>query len=107
MNTIQDFERLRSWWLSETGHLSDLNRVCAHPAYQQIIGLGPAVLPRLIQELQQRPAHWFTALSAITGEDPARGAETFEAARTAWLLWAQLGSLPGANPALEPIRRGR
>jgi hypothetical protein len=41
-----------------------------HPAYQQIIGLGPAGVPLLLRELEREPDHWFWALRAITGEDP-------------------------------------
>jgi hypothetical protein len=31
---------------------------------------------------------WFAALEALTGEDPASGAETTSQARQAWINWA-------------------
>ena len=49
---------------------SSTTQMVAHPAYLQIIGLGRAVLPYLLDELARQPDHWFYALSAITGEDP-------------------------------------
>jgi hypothetical protein len=61
------------------------------PAYQQIIGMGPAVLPLLLDELAREPDHWFWALWAITGSDPvpseSRG-KVGEMAQ-AWLKWGQ------------------
>ena len=66
-----------------------------HPAYQRIIGMGWAVVPLLLNELQRQPDHWFWALQAITGEEPARGTETLQAAAEAWLNW---GREPGLLP---------
>lgn len=39
-----------------------------HPAYQQIIGMGPAVVPLLLNDLVRTRSHWFWALRAITGK---------------------------------------
>jgi hypothetical protein len=61
-----------------------------HPAYQQIIGMGPVALPFLLRALRRRPEHWFWALKAITGADPVqpehRGQVRMMAAD--WLEWA-------------------
>ncbi|HVA48039.1 MAG TPA: hypothetical protein VNH11_16840 [Pirellulales bacterium] len=52
--------------------------------YLQIIGLGRAALPHLFREIARQPDHWFSALAAITGEDPIpAGAEGNMAAMTA------------------------
>lgn len=60
-----------------------------HPAYQQIIGMGPTAVPLLLAELEREPHHWFWALRSITGVDPvpesARG--NLELMRDAWLQW--------------------
>lgn len=62
-----------------------------HPAYQQIIGLGPDVVPLLLAELEGHPDHWFWALHAITREDPvpseSRG--KIKAMAQAWLDWGK------------------
>jgi len=60
-----------------------------HAAYQKIIGMGPAVVPLLLEELGQRPDDWFWALAAITGEDPAAGEIDFDRARDAWIDWGR------------------
>lgn len=62
-----------------------------HPAYQQIIGMGPVAIPLLLRELQKSPDHWFWALKAITDVDPVpaseRGRQKQMAA--AWLRWGK------------------
>ena len=81
------FRRLADQWLRETEHVSSIKQACMHPAYQRIIGLGPAVVPYLLRELEQAPDHWFWALHAITGAAPARTEDSVEGARMAWLKW--------------------
>ena len=69
---IQDrFTELLAWWREETAHLSSVNAICTHEAYQQIIGLGPPALPLILRELEQRPGLWSWALRAITGQRPS------------------------------------
>ena len=36
-----EFAALAERWLAETAHVSSLSRIVVHPAYQQIIGMGP------------------------------------------------------------------
>ena len=64
------------------------------PSYQRIIGLGPAVVPLLLRELERAPDHWFWALKAITGADPvppaARGG-----IREKVRLWIEWGRQQG------------
>ena len=83
------FRHLVDQWRRETEHISSLKQACLHPAYQRIIGMGPAVVPYLLRELAQAPDHWFWALNAITEEDPAQSVDSFEAARQAWLAWGK------------------
>jgi hypothetical protein len=78
-------QRLRE----ETALLSSPTAQAAHPAYQQIIGMGPAALPLLFRELEDHGGHWFWALKAITGVDPVPPEDRgrVHAMRQAWLRW--------------------
>jgi len=67
------FEELALAWSSATAHLSSTTRLFEHSAYRQIIGLGPAVLPLMLRDLQDTGRFWFPALNAITGENPLPG----------------------------------
>jgi hypothetical protein len=62
-----------------------------HPAYQEIISLGPAVVPLILRELEQRPAQWFHALHALTGADPMDPADRGKVREIAeaWLHWGR------------------
>ena len=44
------FNALVEKWRRETEQLSDLQEVLEHPAYQQIINLGPSVVPLVLRE---------------------------------------------------------
>ena len=83
------FQELADQWRRETAHLSLAIKKVMHPAYQRIIGLGPGAVPLILRELQRRPGHWFWALNAITGEDPARPEDTISEAAHAWLRWGK------------------
>src|SRR2546423_8644414 len=83
------FSDLAQRWRRETAAHSVLQKKVLHPAYQRIIGLGPAIVSYILRELQREPAHWFCALNAITGADPAPAASTFQKAAEAWLKWGQ------------------
>ena len=60
-----------------------------HFAYQSIIGLGPAVVPVLLESLVEQPQDWFWALAAIAREDAAEGIDNMEDAARAWLEWGK------------------
>ena len=85
-----EFDNLASKWLEETKFTSSTNTQVMHPAYQRIIGMGPAVLPHILARLQQAPENWFWALKAITGEDPVQDKDIGRpnAMRLTWLEWA-------------------
>ncbi len=85
------FHRLASQWRDETELLSSTTARAMHPAYQQIIGLGPEALPLIFKELPQTPGHWFWALRSITGEDPVPSADAGNVRRMAeaWLDWGR------------------
>ena len=87
----EDFRRLVTAWQEETRYLSSTTQIAMHPAYQRIIGMGPAALPLIFQEMQRSPGHWFWALKAITGEDPImpEHAGNLSEMTNDWMRWAR------------------
>jgi hypothetical protein len=83
------FQELAAKWRKETKHTSSLTRIILHPAYQKIIGMGPVAIKFILQELQQKPLHWFWALESITGENPVQPEDDFDQAVEAWLQWGR------------------
>ncbi|HEY9801743.1 MAG TPA: DUF433 domain-containing protein [Leptolyngbyaceae cyanobacterium] len=85
------FMKLAKQWREETRGLSSINQMCMHPAYQQIIGMGEAVIPLLLREIANKSGRWFWALKSIAREDPVpfdfRG-NTKEMTK-AWLEWGR------------------
>tara|TARA_B100000315_G_C14347642_1_gene482527 strand:+ start:321 stop:641 length:321 start_codon:yes stop_codon:yes gene_type:complete len=66
----EKFDDLAEQWSQQTGHESFFQRAALHPAYQQIIGMGPQAIPFILRDLRETHRHWFWALRAITGESP-------------------------------------
>jgi hypothetical protein len=87
----QRFRRLAAEWKSSRGATSSLTAMAVHPAYQQIIGMGPAAVPLLLAELEREPDHWFWALKSITGADPvsAEHQGKLNEMTAAWIRWGQ------------------
>src|SRR5262249_25632314 len=87
----QRFRQLVEAWQSDCPPSSRIADMVMHPAYQQIIGLGPAAIPLLLKELENNLDHWFWALIAITGANPvppeSRG--KFKEMAEAWLEWGR------------------
>lgn len=85
------FNGLALRWKQERGPHSSSARLTSHPAYQEIIRLGPAVVPLLLHELERAPDHWFRALHALTGIDPVPEASRGKVREMAdaWLRWAR------------------
>jgi hypothetical protein len=82
---------LKMKWERETAHLSSAREMAIHPAYQQIIGMGPAVVPYILADLKSKPDHWFWALRAITGGDPVLPEHRGRIRQMAddWLVWGR------------------
>jgi hypothetical protein len=89
------FEELVLSWSSGTAHLSSPAKLLEHPAYRQIIGLGPDVLPLLLHDLAESGRFWFPALNAITGENPVPedAAGDVDRMTDAWISWGQTNGL--------------
>ena len=84
--------RLLGSWREETRYLSDSTKITGHPAYQELIALGPAALPFLFRDLERTgDGHLSKALTAITGARPVpddvRG--QMRKVAEAWLRWAK------------------
>ncbi len=89
------FQKLRDSWKAKTRHLSNVGQISLVFSYQNIIGMGPDVLPLILAELEKEPDHWFWALEAITGENPVseNDAGDMEASAIAWVKWGQQNGL--------------
>lgn len=85
------FTALADAWSRETLQLSSITQIVLHPAYQQIIGMGPVVLPLIFAHMADRPGHWFWALNAITGQNPVSDEDLGNVRRMSevWLAWAR------------------
>lgn len=85
------FEHLAEEWKRETINLSSVQEIILNPAYQRIIGMGPDVIPFILQQLERCPGFWFWALRCLTGENPVtqemRG--DVAAMTEAWLNWGR------------------
>jgi hypothetical protein len=94
----EEFGRLRQIWTEETAFTSTLSQRVMHSAYQRIIGLGPQVIPLILQEFTSgRVEHWFWALIAVSGEDAAVGQQSLSDAAECWVSWGrERGYVEGA-----------
>lgn len=91
MRVEDRFALLAAQWKLERGPSSSVSKLSMHTAYQQIIGMGEAVVPLIMADLEKTPDHWFWALHAITGADPVpkQGQGDLEAMSEAWLKWGR------------------
>ena len=64
------FTNLVQQWRNETIGISSTTDLVMHPAYQQIIKMGPVVIPLLLREVARKSGRWFWALCEISREDP-------------------------------------
>jgi hypothetical protein len=90
-NLEQRFQRLAAAWHQAVAHHSSSRIRHNHPAYQEIIAMGPAVVPILLRDLELNRRHWFAALTAITGADPVpkENAGNIPRMVEAWLDWGR------------------
>jgi hypothetical protein len=90
-NLEEKFNQLKSEWETETWHLSSVEAIVNHPAYQKIIGLGKDVVPLLLKDLENQLQHWFYALTILTKENPVpqEYAGNMEKIRQCWLEWGK------------------
>ncbi len=89
------FRKLAKTWKQETAHLSSTVRMANHPAYREIIALGPAAVPLILAELCREPDFCFAALREITGENPVPSTSAGKVAEMAgaWIEWGRTRGL--------------
>jgi hypothetical protein len=85
------FRRLAAAWQQAVAYHSSTTVRHNHPAYREIISLGPEVVPLLLRDLEANHNHWFGALREITGADPIpeSAAGNLPQMVAAWLRWAK------------------
>ncbi len=85
------FNSLVAEWKPDTEVTSSVTEMVLHPAYQQIIALGPRAIPLLLRELDRELDHWFWALRVLTGDNPVSASirGNMGAMREAWLAWGR------------------
>lgn len=84
--------RLLGRWREETAYTSSSTQITGHPAYQELIGLGPPALPFLFRDLEQTgDGHLSKALATITGAHPVPAEDRGKVEKVAavWLRWAR------------------
>lgn len=88
---LHRFEELADTWKSETAHVSSASDILLSPSYQRIIGLGPDVVPIILESLEREPEHWFWALTMLTGANPVRTEHAGDVRLMTqdWLEWAR------------------
>jgi len=89
--TEQIFRELAKIWKEETVNLSSMQEIALHPAYQEIIGLGPVAIRLILSELKREPDFWFWALRALTRRNPVppEASGDLDAMTKVWLDWGQ------------------
>ena len=95
--TMEDrFRRLEHTWMSAVGHFSSPSVLCEHPAFQEILSLGKAVVPLMLRDLEERPRLWVYALPQITGVNPVPEADrgNIRKMSEAWLRWSKESGRP-------------
>jgi hypothetical protein len=85
------FEQLRDEWKTQSRYLSNTAQIAMLWPYQQIIGMGPKVLPLILAELHRETDHWFWAVEAISGEAPVppEAAGKVDEMARAWIDWGR------------------
>lgn len=83
------FERLATQWKKETMFLSSITDKSIHPCYQRIIGLGPDVIPLILDSLRKKGGHWYWALQSLTGENPVLPEHYGDISnmKNDWVMW--------------------
>jgi hypothetical protein len=90
--TVEErFRRLEATWLAEAGYSSSSTVLRGHPAFQEIINLGQAIVPLMLRDLEERPRLWVWALPRITGADPVPVCDRGNITKMseAWLRWGR------------------
>jgi hypothetical protein len=85
------FRQCVQQWKTESEYLSNTAQMAMLRSYQSIIGMGPDIVPLILEELRQEPDHWFWALESITSENPVPPQDLGQVDKMAqaWISWGQ------------------
>lgn len=85
------FSSLVARWRDATRFTSSGTQRVAHPAYLEIIGMGEAALPLILEDLARTEDLWAPALAAISGTDPTSEDDwgDLPAMARSWLRWGR------------------
>ena len=86
----REFKALADRWHAETMLLSSSTDIILHDAYQQIMCMGPRVIPLVLRDLRERGGQWFWALEHLARTNPVPESDlgNIKKQRDAWLKWA-------------------
>jgi hypothetical protein len=87
----QRFRQLEAVWEADTCYYSDSERIVNHPAFREILAMGWAVVPYMLEDLKKRSSLWVWALPTITGANPVPPGDAGRIAKMseAWLRWGR------------------
>jgi hypothetical protein len=94
VNVAERFHRLAAEWKEQSRFLSNSAQMAMLRPYQQIIGMGPVVVPLKLDELRREPDQWFWALESITEQNPV-SPEAMGKVRLMAQAWVEWGKRQG------------
>lgn len=87
----KNFHEWAAEWKRETGHLSVAAKLRNIPPIAASSTLGEPAIPFILDDLREKPNHWFLALSAIANEAPEVAESDKGDMRAISEAWIQLG----------------
>ena len=83
------FDELVAEWTKGTIYFSLKHRAVSHPAYRALVGLGPTIIPMVVEKLRHSPSRLFYLLNDLTGENPVPPESAGKTAEIAasWVRW--------------------
>ena len=93
------FNQLAAQWEKETAFHSFMEQKANHPAHQQILAMGEAAIPFILNRIEQKGGLWYWTLETITGLPSLAGVQPLKTApwvavdvkevNAAWLQWGR------------------
>ena len=85
-----DFHNLAIAWEREIAHVSSLSKMKRVPAFKELVGLGPSIIPLAFDRMKRSSVAWFLVLEELTRASPIepRNAALYEI-KKAWLDWGR------------------
>ena len=86
------FRELADLWEEETLFFSFADRAARHPACREIVSMGEAAIPLILERLQSWAGEWFSPLEEITGINPVNPDDygNVPAMTESWVEWGRL-----------------